>query len=100
MDCRNNHAHTLRPDPLFELNHPASFEQVKDKNLLVFGGTYDSVSPINEMILPLWHQLETHKTTALQKRVEYPTEHGLLGRRICVIKEIAEFIHKVLTSEL
>ena len=79
-----------------EISHPASFEQVKDKNLLVFGGTYDSVSPVNEMILPLWQKLEAHKTSAFQKRIEYPTEHGLLGRRICVIKEIAEFIDRVI----
>lgn len=36
-----------------EISHPNAFEQVKDKNLIVFCGTYDSVSPVNEMILPL-----------------------------------------------
>ena len=77
-----------------EISHPNAFEQVKDKNLLVFAGTYDSVSPINEMILPLWQKLEKHPTKALQKRLEYPTEHGLLGRRINVIQEIAAFIDK------
>ena len=80
-----------------EISHPKAFEQVKDKNLIVFAGTYDSVSPINEMILPLWQKLEAYKTTAVQKRIEYPTEHGLLGRRISVIKEIAGFIDKVLS---
>ena len=75
-----------------EIYHPNAFEQVKDKNLLVIGATYDSVSPINEMILPLWKQLESHKTRAVQKRIEFPTEHGLLGRRISVIKEIAAFV--------
>ena len=78
-----------------EISHPKAFEQVKDKNLLVIGGTYDSVSPVNEMILPLWKQLEAHQTNAIQKRVEFPTEHGLLGRRISVIKEIANFIDSV-----
>ncbi len=75
-----------------KIYHPNAFEQVKDKNLLVFAGTYDSVSPVNEMVLPLWKLLEAHKTNAIQKRIEYPTEHGLLGRRISVIKEIAAFI--------
>jgi len=79
-----------------EINHQAAYEYVKDKNLLVFGGTYDSVSPVNEMILPLWQKLESHKTEAIQKRIEYPTEHGLLGRRISVIKEIAGFINSVI----
>jgi hypothetical protein len=46
------------------------------------------------MILPLWKKLEAHETKAIQKRIEFPTEHGLLGRRISVIKEIAAFIEK------
>ena len=75
-----------------EISHPKAFDLVKDKNMIVFCGIYDSVSPITEMILPLWNLLEAHKTKALQKRIEYPTEHGLLGRRISTIKEIANFI--------
>lgn len=77
-----------------EISHPNAFEKVKDKNMLVFCGTYDSISPINEMILPLWKKLEAYESKAVQKRVEYPTEHGLLGRRISTIREIAEFIAK------
>lgn len=79
-----------------EIYHPNAFEKVKDKNLIVFCGTYDSVSPLNEMILPLWQKLESHKTSAIQKKIELPTEHGLLGRRITVIKEIAKFIEETL----
>ncbi|MCQ2576092.1 MAG: alpha/beta fold hydrolase [Treponema sp.] len=78
------------------ISHPNAYEQVKDKNLIVFCGTYDSVSPVNEMVLPLWQKLEAHKTNAIQKRVEFPTEHGLIGRRISVIKEIAGFIDSTL----
>ena len=43
-------------------------------------------------------KLEVHKTSAIQKRVEYPTEHGLIGRRISVIKEIAAFIERSINS--
>ena len=82
-----------------EIAHPKAFEQVKDKNMIVIGGTYDSVSPINEMILPLWKLLENHKTKAVQKRIEYPTEHGLFGRRINVINEIADFIETALNLD-
>ena len=78
-----------------EISHPNAFEKVKDKNILVFAGKYDSVSPIDEMILPLWNKLAAHKTQAVQKLVEYPTEHGLIGRRISMIREIAEFIKEV-----
>ena len=83
-----------------EISHPKAFEQVKDKNLLVIGASYDSVSPINEMILPLWNQLEANSrnTKAVQKKIDFPTEHGLLGRRISVIKEIASFIEEVCNS--
>lgn len=77
-----------------DISHPGAFELVKDKNLIVFAGTYDSVSPVNEMILPLWQKLESHQTDAVQKRIQYPTEHGLLGRRISMIKEIASFIEE------
>ncbi len=78
-----------------EISHPNAFEQVKDKNLLVIAATYDSISPINEMILPLWNLLEAHKTDSVQKKIEVRSEHGLLGKRITVIKEIAAFIDSV-----
>ncbi len=78
-----------------EINFQSAFDQVKDKNLLIFGGLYDSISPINEMILPLWNLLSQHETKALQKFVEYPTEHGVFGRRVSMIKEIANFISRV-----
>lgn len=78
-----------------EISHPLAFEQMKERNILIFGAAYDSVSPINEMVLPLWQKLAAHKTAALQKMIEVPAEHGLFGRRISVIKEIAEFIDKL-----
>ena len=84
-----------------EISHPAAFAQIKNKNLLVFGAQYDSVSPINEMVLPLWNKIENYKNiestdkNLVQKMFVVPTEHGLLGRRNFVIKEIAEFIEKV-----
>lgn len=78
-----------------KINHPGAFELVKDRNILIFGATYDSVSPINEMVLPLWQKLAASKTDALQEMIEVPTEHGLLGRRILVIKEIAKFIDEL-----
>ena len=78
-----------------EISFPNAYNQIKDKNILIVGANYDSVSPINEMILPLWNLLAQHKSSSIQKFVEYPAEHGLLGRRISVIKEIAYFIENV-----
>ena len=76
---------------------PRMYDDAMSKNILVFAGKYDSVSPIEEMILPLWKKLAAHKTNALQKLVEYPTEHGLIGRRISMIREIADFIASVIS---
>lgn len=78
-----------------EMNHAKAFPLVKNRNLLVFGGQYDSVSPLEEMVYPLWRQLEANQVFAkgvVQRCFIYPTEHGLLGRRISVIREIARFI--------
>lgn len=43
-----------------EMSHPLAFDSVKDKNLLVVAGIYDSISPLAEMVLPLWNQLAAH----------------------------------------
>ena len=59
------------------------------------------MSPINEMVLPLWNQIEKNKDPdAIQKKFVVPTEHGLLGRRNFVIKEIAGFIEDVENQKL
>ncbi len=79
-----------------QISHANAFEQVKDKNLLAFAGIYDSISPIEEMVYPLWRQIEAYrsqrKSEVVQRCLELPTEHGLLGRRIAVIREIGKFI--------
>ncbi|MBQ0051166.1 MAG: alpha/beta fold hydrolase [Treponema sp.] len=77
-----------------KLAFPNAFSQVKDKNILIFTGKYDSVSDNQKMVQPLWQLLQSNKTNSLQRLVEYPTEHGLLGRRISMIKEIAQFLLK------
>lgn len=70
---------------------------------MIFEAKYDTVSSNEEMIHPLWKKLiqyreenQNHKNDdeelPLQKLVEYPVEHGLLGRRISIIREIANFI--------
>lgn len=71
-----------------------AFEKVKDKNILIFAADYDSVSVNEAMITPLWNKLNSRKTKAIQKVIHYPTEHGLLGRRISLIKEVGKFIKR------
>ena len=83
------------------LAFPNAFEGVKNKNILIFAAKYDTVSSNQEMIVPLWNKLEQNRPNlkksdgsvkAIQKLIEYPVQHGLLGRRILMIREIAEFI--------
>lgn len=83
------------------LAFPNAFDGVKNKNILIFAAKYDTVSSNQEMIIPLWNKLEQNRPNlkradgskkAIQKLIEYPVQHGLLGRRILMIREIAEFI--------
>ncbi len=77
-----------------ELNYQNAYEKIKDKNILIFAAKYDSVSINDKMITPLWCKLLNHQTKAFQRLIEYPTEHGLLGRRLSLIKEIGRFINE------
>lgn len=73
-----------------------AFESVKDKNILIFAAQKDSVSVNEKMIIPLWNLLSSRKSNSVQRLIEYPVEHGLLGRRISVIRDIANFINEVI----
>lgn len=77
-----------------------AFESVKNKNILIFTAKYDTVSANEEMVMPLWNKLKENmmnrrekSNLPVQKLIEYPVEHGLLGRRISMISEIAAFIN-------
>lgn len=78
------------------LDFTKAYPQVKDKNILIFSAKYDSVSQNEQMITPLWNLLSSSQTKGVHRLIEYPTEHGLLGRRISMIKEIGKFINEVI----
>ena len=78
-----------------QMSFVKSFEQVMYKNILCLAGLYDSCAPISEMVQPLWDKLSGHTTDAVQELKIYPAEHGLLGRRISVITDIANFLAKI-----
>lgn len=80
-----------------DLNFENAAEKVKGKNILIFSAKYDSVSINNKMIFPLWEKINSEKSDAIHRLVEYPTEHGLLGRRISVIKDIGRFIEECIS---
>ncbi len=84
-----------------------AFEKVRQKNLLIFAAKFDSVSSNSEMIFPLWDKLQAYWKSSsfsgaerpVQRLIEYPVEHGLLGRRISMIREIATFIKETVSLE-
>lgn len=69
-----------------------AFDAVKDKPLLLIGGSEDTLAPAADMIDPLWQKLCDHGTTAEQKYFLYPTTHGLDSHRNTVIREVCHFV--------
>ncbi len=77
-----------------ELSFVNAFHGVKDKNIIIFTARFDTVSENELMIMPLWRLLRQRETSSIQKLIDYPVEHGLLGRRISMIREIGKFINE------
>ena len=75
-----------------EIAFTAVPEKLREQNLLILAGEYDKCAPPEEMVMPLWDLLAQHPTSAVQRLKVYPTEHGLLGRRIAATTDIAEFL--------
>ena len=77
------------------LQFTKAYPKIRDKNILIFSALYDSVSINNKMISPLWNLLkegDKKQQAPVHRLIEYPTEHGLLGRRISMIREIGKFV--------
>ncbi len=44
------------------------------------------------MFLPLWNRLQAHKSKTVQRFLELPAGHGLLGCRVALIHAAAQFL--------
>lgn len=75
-----------------------ALESLKNQNLFCATGSKDLCAPADKMFLPLWHKLRSHKTGSIQRLIEYPAGHGLLGCRCALITDIAQFISDVLET--
>ena len=75
-----------------------AFESLKNQNIFCAAGSKDLCAPADKMFLPLWHNLQSHKTESIQRFIEYPAGHGLLGCRCALITDIAQFISDVLET--
>ena len=77
------------------LSFPNAVSKIEGKNLLLIAADYDSVAPKEDMVYPLWNALQKRNgfnKNKIHRLLEFPAEHGLLGRRISSIREIASFI--------
>ena len=75
-----------------------AFESLKNQNIFCAAGSKDLCAPADKMFLPLWHNLQSHRTESIQRFIEYPAGHGLLGCRCALITDIAQFISDVLET--
>ena len=73
-----------------------AFEALKDQTLFCAAGSKDLCAPAEKMFLPLWRRLNAHETRAIQRFMEYPAGHGLLGCRCALIRDIAQFLSDLL----
>ena len=67
-------------------------QDMKDRNLLMIGGILDQVAPVQEMIEPLWTELEKLGTAANHRKVYLPGDHGFQSCRIALIETIADWL--------
>lgn len=78
------------------LGFESAFEALKRQNLFCAAGSGDLCAPADSMFGPLWNLLQGCETDTIQRLVEYPAGHGLLGCRTALIEDIAQFLFDVL----
>lgn len=67
-------------------------DPLANQNLLCLTGTADKVAPGPEMFGPLWSLLQVKASDSIHRWTELTADHGLLGCRCALIREIARFI--------
>lgn len=94
------------PEALFQdilahrdcLGFENAFEALKQQNLFCGVGTEDRCAPAEQMFLPFWRLLRERPSGTIQRFVEYPAGHGLLGCRTALVQDIAIFLRDVLEA--
>ncbi len=75
-----------------ELAFANALETLRETNILLLAAQYDSVAPPEIMVRPFWKALTERPSSAIRRLRSYPVEHGLLGCRVGLTEEIAQFI--------
>lgn len=94
------------PEAIYQdiLSHRASLgfenalDALKQQNLFCAAGSKDLCAPTDRMFGPLWRMLRASSPRGIQRLVEYPAGHGLLGCRCALIKDVAQFVFDVLEA--
>lgn len=69
-----------------------AFDDLKELNLLLIGGSQDTIAPPEKMISPLWAKLRTHNSAAVQNYTQFPSDHDFCSFRISLIEQIGYWI--------
>ena len=65
---------------------------LRERNLLLIGGSLDEVAPPELMIEPLWSGLQAQETAAVQSYIQLPSDHDFCSFRISLIEQIGNWI--------
>lgn len=67
-------------------------DDLREQNLLLIGGSRDDIAPPEQMIAPLWTDLQAQKTDAVQTYIQLPSDHDFCSFRIALIEQIGNWI--------
>lgn len=73
-------------------------DDMAGKPLLLIGGEKDWISPIEEMVDPLWNALECIESSAIHRKEILNCGHGLDNLRHKLAEVIVEFLQEVITE--
>lgn len=76
-----------------------AYNDLKNRNLLFIGAKRDNIAPAKDMIEPLWNQLLTYKSNAIQKYITIDADHPYNDKRITVSELFATWIKKVAENQ-
>lgn len=99
--------HSDGPDAIFQdiwahqeaLGFEKAAKALGRQNLFIAVGTLDQCAPPAQMAAPLWRLLRQKPAGAVQRLVEYPAGHGLLGCRAALTRDLAQFLGDALNED-
>jgi dienelactone hydrolase len=71
-------------------------DPLKNQNILLIGGTMDTIAPPDVMIEPFWNLLQKEASPTNHQYILLPSNHSMDTCRLALIKTIAEWIEKIL----